>query len=150
MLNRDVFHTDPDAYRIANQGVAKVSFPPSPEARATLRAELETFVCDGHYGDGLARILDAFLRTAGRGAAPAAWISGFSRPSSASTRRISARTIARSSSTVAASTASAVAVRAEVRHVTAKASARTARPLRRHRPLTRGPNIVGPGSRGRR
>jgi hypothetical protein len=77
MLNRDVFVTDPDAYRIANQGVAKISFPPSSDARETLRGELETFVCDGAYASGLAKILEAFLRAAGRGSAPAVWISGF-------------------------------------------------------------------------
>ena len=77
MLNRDVFQTDPEAYRIANQGVAKTSFPPSPEALDTLRSELETFVCDGHYADGLERILSAYLANAGRGTAPAVWISGF-------------------------------------------------------------------------
>lgn len=77
MLNRDVFQTDPESYRIANQGVAKTSFPPSPEALDTLRGELETFVCDGHYADGLEKILTAYLANAGRGSAPAVWISGF-------------------------------------------------------------------------
>lgn len=77
MLNRDVFLTDPDKYRIANQGVAKTSFPPSPAALPTLRGELETFVCDGAYASGLARILEAFLRNAGRGSGTAAWVSGF-------------------------------------------------------------------------
>ena len=76
-LNRDVFQTDPETYRIANQGVAKISFPPPPEARDTLREELSTFVCDGHYAEGLRRILDAYLANAGRGSAPAVWISGF-------------------------------------------------------------------------
>lgn len=77
MLNGDVFAVDPATYRIANQGVAKITFPPSADAMETLRDELRTFVCDGHYAEGLARILEAFLRTAGRGAAPAVWISGF-------------------------------------------------------------------------
>ena len=77
MLNRDVFQTDPDTYRIANQGVAKTSYPPSPEAMAVLRGELQTFVCDGAYASGLMRILDAFLRSAGRGSGTAVWISGF-------------------------------------------------------------------------
>lgn len=77
MLNRDIFQTDPDTYRIANQGVAKTSHPPSPEAMAVLRGELQTFVCDGAYAAGLARILDAFLRSAGRGSGTAVWISGF-------------------------------------------------------------------------
>jgi hypothetical protein len=78
MLNRDVFATPPDDYILANQGVSKVSFPPSAEAMATLRSELSTFVCDGAYAEGLGRILEAFVATAGRGGdAPAVWISGF-------------------------------------------------------------------------
>ncbi len=78
MLNKDTFQTDPNQYRLANQGVAKISFPPSDEAMETLRGELSTFVCDGAYANGLARILEAFLASAGKGSnAPAVWISGF-------------------------------------------------------------------------
>ena len=78
MLNKETFHTDPEDYRLANQGVAKISFPPGPEALATLRGELSTFVCDGAYADGLARILEAFLGSVGKkGGTPAVWISGF-------------------------------------------------------------------------
>lgn len=78
LLNRDVFQTNPDQYHLANQGVAKISFPPALENLETLRGELSTFVCDGAYADGLSRILYAFLASAGRGAsAPAVWISGF-------------------------------------------------------------------------
>ena len=80
MLNRETFLTDPTKYRLANQGVAKISFPPTPEASETLRGELTTFVCDGAYADGLARTLEAFLGSIGRGNnAPAIWISGFFR-----------------------------------------------------------------------
>ncbi|WP_436637658.1 BREX system P-loop protein BrxC [Microbaculum sp. FT89] len=78
MLNREVFQTDPATYRLANQGVAKISFPPGPEAMDTLRGELSTFVCDGAYANGLARILEGFLGSIGKGGgAPAVWISGF-------------------------------------------------------------------------
>lgn len=78
MLNRDVFHTDPEQYRLANQGVAKISFPPAQDGLETLRSELSTFVCDGAYAQGLAKILNAYLAAAGRGgSAPAVWISGF-------------------------------------------------------------------------
>lgn len=78
MLNHETFQTDPAAYRLANQGVAKISFPPTPEAMDTLRGELSTFVCDGAYADGLARILESFLGSVGKGGgAPAVWISGF-------------------------------------------------------------------------
>jgi hypothetical protein len=78
MMNRDTFQTDPNNYQLANQGVAKISFPPTEEAMETLRGELSTFVCDGAYAAGLARILEAFLAAVGRGSnAPAVWISGF-------------------------------------------------------------------------
>ena len=78
MLNRETFYTDPAEYRLANQGVAKISFPPPREALETLRGELTTFVCDGAYANGLARTLEAFLGSIGRGSsAPAVWISGF-------------------------------------------------------------------------
>ena len=78
MLNRETFHTDPTEYRLANQGVAKTSFPPTPADFETLRGELTTFVCDGAYADGLARMLEAFLGSVGHGSsAPAVWISGF-------------------------------------------------------------------------
>ena len=53
MLNRETFYTDPAEYRLANQGVAKTSFPPTREALETLRGELTTFVCDGAYANGL-------------------------------------------------------------------------------------------------
>ena len=78
MLNRETFQTDPAVYRLANQGVAKISFPPTPEAMDTLRAELSTFVCDGAYANGLSRILEGFLGSVGKGGgSPAVWISGF-------------------------------------------------------------------------
>jgi hypothetical protein len=78
MLNREVFQTDPDQYQIANQGVAKIIFPPdSGLVTETLRGELQTFVTDGEYGHGLVRVLEAFLAALGRGDQGAVWISGF-------------------------------------------------------------------------
>ena len=78
MLNKDVFATDPALYRIANQGVSRIIFPPSAgTASETLRGELQTFVCDGEYAKGLVRILEAYLRNLGRGIQESAWISGF-------------------------------------------------------------------------
>ena len=76
MLNKETFATDPASFHIANQGVAKVRLPADDADLKVLRGELETFVCDGHYEEGLARILDAFLGS-GSGDAPAVWISGF-------------------------------------------------------------------------
>jgi hypothetical protein len=78
MKNREVFYTDPSKYRIANQGVAKIVFPPANDlAIETLRGELSTFVCSGEYARGLQSILDSFLRELGRGNQACAWISGF-------------------------------------------------------------------------
>lgn len=78
MKNRETFQTNPADYRLANQGIAKISYPPDPETLETLRDELSTFVCDGAYAKGLARILEAFLGATGKGgSAPAVWISGF-------------------------------------------------------------------------
>jgi hypothetical protein len=78
MLNREVFQTDPESYRIANQGVAKIMFPPeSGLVTETLRGELQTFVTDGEYGRGLIRVLESFLAALGRGDQSAVWISGF-------------------------------------------------------------------------
>ncbi len=78
MLNKDVLAHDPASFRLADGGVAKVSFPPEPEQKAILREQLQTFVCEGAYADALRRMLEAFNAAAGRrGDVPAAWISGF-------------------------------------------------------------------------
>jgi hypothetical protein len=78
MLNKGTLARDPADYRLADGGVAKVSFPPDAEQKAILREQLQTIVCEGAYGDGLRRMLEAFNGAAGRrGDVPAAWISGF-------------------------------------------------------------------------
>ena len=78
MRNRDVFQIDPEEYLIANQGVAKIIFPPVDErAIETMRGELRTFVTDGEYGRGLVRIVELLLAAMGHGDQGAVWISGF-------------------------------------------------------------------------
>jgi hypothetical protein len=78
MLNKDVLAHDPSSFRLADGGVAKVSFPPEPDQKAILREQLQTFVCEGAYAEALRRMLEAFNAAAGRRAdVPAAWISGF-------------------------------------------------------------------------
>ncbi len=78
ILNKDVLARDPADYRLADGGVAKVSFPPDDDQRAILREQLQTFVCEGAYSEALRRILDTFNAVAGRrGDVPAVWISGF-------------------------------------------------------------------------
>jgi hypothetical protein len=85
LLNKDVLARNPADYRLADDGVAKVSFPPDDDQKAILREQLQTFVCEGAYASALYRILSIFNGAAGKdGAAgkpsrdvPAVWISGF-------------------------------------------------------------------------
>ncbi|MBY0437281.1 MAG: BREX system P-loop protein BrxC [Burkholderiales bacterium] len=78
MKNRDVFEKSIETFSLENQGVAKVDEALDAQQQKTLRFELETFVCKGHYEDGLKRILEAYVETLQSGSeAPAAWVSGF-------------------------------------------------------------------------
>lgn len=78
MKNRDVFEKNIDTFALENQGVAKVDEALDAQQQKTLRFELETFVCKGHYEEGLKRILEAYVETLQRGSeAPATWVSGF-------------------------------------------------------------------------
>lgn len=78
MKNRDIFDKDIDAFSLENQGVAKVDEALDEQQRQTLRFELETFVCKGHYEEGLHRILESFAETLRRKhESPPAWVSGF-------------------------------------------------------------------------
>ena len=78
MKNRDVFDKDIDAFSLENQGVAKVDEALDEHQMQTLRFELETFVCKGHYEEGLHRILESFADTLRKKhESPPAWVSGF-------------------------------------------------------------------------
>ncbi|MCP4378063.1 MAG: BREX system P-loop protein BrxC, partial [bacterium] len=77
MKNQDVYQKDPLVNRLANNGVAEVAEDRSEAALATLRYELETFVCDGQYDKGLEKILRTFLDNLGESEQPGVWISGF-------------------------------------------------------------------------
>ena len=78
MKNREVFDKDIDTFSLENQGVAKVDEALDNQQLQTLRFELQTFVCKGHYEDGLHRILESFAETLRKKhEAPAAWVSGF-------------------------------------------------------------------------
>ena len=79
-LNHEVFYNDPTTYALPNDGVARVG--PLPENRedkqwAVARYELEHFVCEGSYHDGLKRILTSYIQNLDQGSQPAAWVSGF-------------------------------------------------------------------------
>lgn len=68
---------DPRASALANGGQARITASTDDRANEELRAELETFVCDGQYGDALERILQSYLTQLDRPRQNAAWVSGF-------------------------------------------------------------------------
>jgi hypothetical protein len=77
MRIHETLDRDPLKSSLANSGQARIV--PDPDARAIreLRAELETFVCDGQYGKALDRILSSYLTHLGQPRQNAAWVSGF-------------------------------------------------------------------------
>ena len=77
MKNRDLFARDPLAHKLQNDGVASVSEATTENEIHTLRYELEHFVCEGQYEDGLVRILKAYIDHLGSTAQPASLVSGF-------------------------------------------------------------------------
>jgi hypothetical protein len=76
-LNREIFYRDPTTFVIPNDGVAQVGTPQSPEEWNVLRYELEAFVCEGEYREGLERILNTYLLSLDKNKQPAVWVSGF-------------------------------------------------------------------------
>jgi hypothetical protein len=77
MLNREIYEIDPSQHKLVNEGVANVNDDKTAQALNVLRYELETFVCDGRYQDGLERILDTYLANLNQAQQPGVWVSGF-------------------------------------------------------------------------
>ena len=77
MKIHEVLDRDPRTARLANNGQARIADTADESAREELRAELETFVCDGQFGDALQRILDRYLANLGTPKQDSAWVSGF-------------------------------------------------------------------------
>jgi len=77
MKNREIFQRDPATTKLLNDGVAAVTEGLSAKEVATLRYELEHFVCEGQYKEGVIRILESYLGNVDSTAQPAAWVSGF-------------------------------------------------------------------------
>ncbi len=77
MKIHELLDRDPRTTRLANNGQARLSDGSDERARAELRAELETFVCDGQFGDALQRILDRYLASLSAPRQDSAWVSGF-------------------------------------------------------------------------
>ena len=77
MRIRDVLSRDPLTTVIPNDGVTKVIQPQSENEWNVLKYELESFVCEGEYRQGLDRILSAFLTNISQPQQQAVWVSGF-------------------------------------------------------------------------
>ena len=77
MKNREIFQRDPVQSKLLNDGVAAVVEATTSKEIETLRFEIEHFVCEGQYKDGLARILESYLGNIDSTVQPAAWVSGF-------------------------------------------------------------------------
>ena len=73
MKNAEIYITDPAKRKLENDGVADVN----SDSEEVLRYELETFVCDGQYSDGMKRVLQTFLMNISKPEQPAVWVSGF-------------------------------------------------------------------------
>ncbi len=77
MKIHEALDRDPRTARLANGGQARIADKTDEAAMQELRAELETFVCDGQFGDALQRILDRYLASLGTPKQDSAWVSGF-------------------------------------------------------------------------
>ena len=73
----ELLERDPRTSALANKGQARIGDAAEPALDGEDRAELESFVCDGRFADGLQRVLERFLADIGGNRQEAAWISGF-------------------------------------------------------------------------
>ena len=73
MKTKEIFLKDPQAWKLVNEGVSSNN----TEDSATLRYELESFVCEGEYLNGMRRILQGYRDNFNSPEQKAAWISGF-------------------------------------------------------------------------
>ena len=61
MKIHELLARDPRTHALANSGQARITSGDDERAIKELRAELETFVCDGQYGSAIERILSSYL-----------------------------------------------------------------------------------------
>jgi hypothetical protein len=73
MKTKEIFLKDPLSWTLVNEGVSSNNI----EDLKTLRFELESFVCDGEYLNGMRRILQGYRDSFQSPEQKAAWISGF-------------------------------------------------------------------------
>ncbi len=73
----EVLDRDPRTARLANNGQARITDQTDEKAILELRAELETFVCEGQFGNAIQLILERYLGNLGHTKQDSAWVSGF-------------------------------------------------------------------------
>jgi hypothetical protein len=66
MKIKDILQRDPASHPLINQGQARISDSRDDRAQSELHGELETFVCEGQYADGVQRIIRSFLDNMGK------------------------------------------------------------------------------------
>lgn len=76
MKNRELYLRDPSD-QLPNLGVSQVGGDADESYWKVLEWELDSFVCEGSYEQGLDRILGSFLSELGEEKQPPAWVSGF-------------------------------------------------------------------------
>jgi hypothetical protein len=77
LKNSDVFVKNPASYTLPNDGVAKVIEPRTEKEWEVARYELENFVCEGSYHEGLRLILESYLANLSQPTQQAVWVHGF-------------------------------------------------------------------------
>jgi hypothetical protein len=77
MLNREVFVVDPTGRKLPNDGYAALDPPRTDAEWNVLKYELQQFVSEGEYRDGMRRLLSSYLANLDRNTQPACWVSGF-------------------------------------------------------------------------
>ncbi|MBT5710103.1 hypothetical protein HOI71_03600, partial [Candidatus Poribacteria bacterium] len=77
MRLHEIFDRDPRTARLANNGQARITEQVDDQATLELRAELETFVCEGEFARAVQIILEQFLGNLGHTKQDSAWVSGF-------------------------------------------------------------------------
>ena len=77
MENRELFQRDPAVSKLMNDGVAAITDSRTQKEIETLRYELEHFVCEGQYKEGIIRILESYVGNVSATIQPAGWVSGF-------------------------------------------------------------------------
>jgi hypothetical protein len=73
MKTKEIFLKDPLTWRLVNEGVSSNNI----DDLDTLRFELESFVCEGEYRNGMQLMLQAYRDSFGSPEQKATWISGF-------------------------------------------------------------------------